>query len=187
MVVASVLSLLDIFGLLGREAVGMYVPLSINHAFNFIVLGLTTRFIIERWGVTKIVVIASSILTIIVTFFFYHQYYLGEKILPVNSLAFARYIMPVLIFLLLFSARNILAKSKLLIIIGRYSLQIYLLHIFAINLFKIVILKFAQPSVLWGMIILVLAVVTSLGLTLIVDKIPALRWILFSIEKKIKN
>ena len=87
--------------------------------------------------------------------------------------------MPILAFLLLFGLREVLSKSKLLKIIGKYSLQIYLLHVYVVNALVAFVLHFLPESVWIGVAVYILTMVISIALSMVIAKMPILNKVLF--------
>ena len=100
--------------------VSTYVPFAISQAFYFIIFGLMARWLVEKHWPNKFVI---PIVILLIGLFTWIDW--KPIILPHFSLyAVMRMLMPVLVFILLYVIRNLLSKSKLLKLIGKYSLQI---------------------------------------------------------------
>jgi peptidoglycan/LPS O-acetylase OafA/YrhL len=179
--ISIVLWVLAIFKVIPKLTVGMYVPFAISQAFYFIILGLSSRYIIEKQWPKKIlmliVVLLIGALTVLL-------YYSGEiHTIIINLYTTIRLVMPILMFLFLYGIRDLLAKSQILKYIGTYSLQIYLVHVFVINALLVLFTHFTEQSIVFGIVIYVLALGISCGLALVMVKVPFINKVLFSTKK----
>ncbi len=174
--ISIVLWVLAIFKIIPKYTVGMYVPFAISQAFYFIILGLSARYIIEKQWPRKIlmlfVVLLIGVLTVLL-------YYRSEIHTIINLYTTIRLVMPILMFLFLYGIRDLLAKSRILKYIGTYSLQIYLVHVFVINALVTLFTHFTKPSICLGVIIYVLTLGISLGLSIVLVKVPFIKKIVF--------
>lgn len=155
-----------------------YVPFAISQAFYFIIFGLMTRWLIEKQWHNKYVI---PIVILLIGLFTWIDW--KPIILPNISLyAIMRLLMPVLVFMILYVIRNLLSKSKLLKVIGTYSLQIYLIHVFIINALNVLFLHFTEESVVMGVVIYVLTIIISIVLAIVMVKVPIINKVLFPKE-----
>lgn len=155
-----------------------YVPFAISQAFYFIIFGLMARWLIEKHWPNKYVIPIVLLLMVIFTWIDWKPI-----ILPRFSLyAIMRMLMPVLAFMIFYGIRNLLSKSKVLKLIGTYSLQIYLIHVFIINALNVLFLHFTKESVGLGVLIYVLTIIISIILAMIMVKVPIINKILFPKE-----
>lgn len=176
-IVSIVLWGLAIAKVASRYTVGMYVPFAISQAFYFILLGLSARWLTERQWPAKWQM--PVVLSLIAAFTALLYYAMNHSVLKVNVYAILCLIMPVLVFLFLYGIRHPLGKSKLLKFIGLYSLQVYLVHVYVINILQVVLLRFLPQSIWFGVLIYALALAISLGLALITVKVPIINKVLF--------
>lgn len=162
------------------KVAGTYVPFAISQGFYFIIFGLMARWLVEkRWPNKYKYVIPVVLLMIVVLTLIDWK----PIILPSFRLyAVMRMLMPVLVFMVLYEFRNLLSKSKLLKLIGTYSLQIYLIHVFIINALSVLFLHFTKESVGWGVVIYVLTIFVSILLAMVMVKVPIINKILFPKE-----
>ena len=63
--------------------------------------------------------------------------------------------------------------------IGIYSLQIYLVQVFVVNALSVLFLHFTDESIGLGVVIYVLTLLISVGLSLLMVKVPIINKILF--------
>lgn len=177
--ISIVLWLLTIFKVISQSKVGMYVPFAISQAFYFIVLGLVSRHIVEKkrpiYYRLPVILILISGLTML-------GYYYNTHLISIWTTL--RLAMPILMFLLLYNICDILIQSKLLMFIGSYSLQIYLVHVFVINAFELFFSRFVKQSIGLGIFIYVLALGFSCGLALVMVKIPFFKTLLFPVDNR---
>jgi peptidoglycan/LPS O-acetylase OafA/YrhL len=178
--ISIVLWVLAIFKVVSQYIVGMYVPFAISQAFYFIILGLVARFIIEKQWPKKILMPIVILLIGALTMLFYYR---GEIHTIISLHTAIRLVMPILIFLFLYGIRDLLAKSRILIFLGTYSLQIYLVHVFVINALVMLFTHFAVQSIGLGFVIYVLALGISCGLALVMVKVPFIKKMIFPNEK----
>ena len=174
---STVLWLLAIFRVLPQNTAGMYVPFSLSQAFYYLLLGLTARWLVEKTAIKKalpwIVVIIVAI-----TSMMYCQRKMDWP--PVISYtAFYRLVLPVLVFLLLYGISGCLSKSRLLSIIGKYSFQVYLVHVYVINILQMIVLRFFPQSIGLGIAIYVLTLAISLGVAIVMVKVTVINKVLF--------
>lgn len=175
--VSTVLWLLAIFRVLSQTKAGMYVPFSLSQAFYYLLLGLAARWLTERISMKKALP-WIVLLIVAVTSMMYCQ--CKMKWPPVISYtAFYRLVLPVLFFLLLYGISGWLSKLGLLRFIGDYSFQVYLVHVYIINILKVVLLRFFSQSVGLGVVIYLLTLAISLGLSVVMVKVPFINKMLF--------
>lgn len=179
-VISLILWVLSIFNIITRYEVGMYVPFAISQAFYFIILGLASRKIVEKQIPTKylmpVVILLIGALTVLL---YYHKEI--HTLFRISTII--RLLMPILMFLFLYGIRNLLAKSKVLKLIGNYSLQIYLVHVFVINTLVVLLTHFMNQSIGLGVVIYVLALGISCGLAWVMMKVPVINKLLFPKSK----
>ncbi len=174
--ISIVLWTLAIFKVVSQYIVGMYVPFALSQAFYFIILGLIARYIVEKQWPTKILMPIVVLLLCAITVLLYYRYVIRTIIDLYTAI---RLVMPILMFLFLYGIRDLLTKSRILKFIGTYSLQIYLVHVFVINMLLVLFTHFAEQSIGLGIVIYVLALAISSGLALIMVKVPFIKKVLF--------
>lgn len=160
-----------------QYTIGMWVPFAISQAFYFIILGLTARWLIKKQFRAKwqmpIVILLIGVCTVLV-------YYCNKLSGPnLNVYTAVCLFMPILAFLFLYGIRTLLSKIKILRFIGMYSLQIYLVHVYVLNTLSMLFLHFTQQSVSLGIVIYLLAVAISIGLAVVMVKVPFINKVLF--------
>ena len=171
--ISVVLWLLCIVRVVEMDKVGLFVPFAISQGFYYLLLGLLSRWLLERYPVKKLMPWALVGIVMLTMLFAVR-----------NSLAFnpfwiIRMIMPILFFILLFAFGDVLSKSKLLHFLGTYSLQIYLIHVIIVNVLNVVFLRFTHASIVVGVIIYLLTIFISSGLSLMLVKLPRINKVLF--------
>lgn len=150
-------------------SVGMYIPFAITHAFFYIIWGLCVRYIIEKGWSSKYQTPVILLLVIILSILLFFRNDI-KSFLSVNMTI--RLIFPIVMFMLLYTIRYFLAKSKVLIFIGTYSLQIYLIHVYIINALTLYSLHFLGRSIFIGVVIYITAITISCCLSKIMCNIP---------------
>jgi fucose 4-O-acetylase-like acetyltransferase len=178
LVISIVLWVLTIFIVLTKSALGKCVPFSLSHGFYFLLLGLISRWVIEKqfpsklyWPFILFLVLVLIVLLYLQSFLQWHpmlDYY------TIMCLA-----MPVLMFLVLYGFRNVLSKSRLLLFLGKYSLQIYIVHVFVLNALDKVFTHLLKPSIGLGIVIYILALAISAGLAVVMVKVPIIKKLMF--------
>lgn len=178
MVLSVTLWLLFAFRVLYRYDLGMYVPFAISQAFYFILYGIVSRWIIEQhFRMTKILPLAVVLLIGLTLVYYLFRKQLASSF--INLYAIVNLIMPILVFIVIYSLRDFLAKSRILKIIGKYSLQIYLLHVFVLNAITMVVLHFTQQSLFMGFVVYIISILATLAMAVLIEKISWLNRILF--------
>lgn len=170
LIISIILWILNIIKIVTADNVGQVVPFAISQGFYYIVMGLASRWLIEKYSVKQLlpwVIPGIVILSIVFAYRFE---------LPFNPYYLVRLIMPVLMFVVLYSISGIISKSKLLLFLGTYSLQIYLIHVFIIN---VLVVLFSHKSISLGICIYLLATAISAGLSYLLVKTPVIKRTLF--------
>lgn len=171
--ISIVLWLLCIVRVAEMDKVGLFVPFAISQGFYYLLMGLLSRWLLEKYSVKKLipwVLIGIIVMTIL---------FAVRKYLAFNPFWIIRMIMPILFFILLFACGNILSKSKLLHFFGTYSLQIYLIHVIIINVLSILFIHYTHDSIAVGVIIYLLTLIICSGLSLVLVKLPLINKVLF--------
>ena len=166
LIISIILWTLNIFKIVTADKVGQMVPFAISQGFYYIVMGLASWWLIEKYSAKLLlpwVIPGIVILSIVFAYRFE---------LPFNPYYLVRLIMPVLMFMVLFSISGIISKSKLLLFIGTYSLQIYLIHVFIIN---VLVVLFSHKSISLGICIYILATAISAWLSYMLLKTPVIK------------
>ena len=174
---SGVLWLLAIFKVLSQSTVGMYVPFSLSQALYYLLLGLVARWLVERFSMKQTLPLTILLMVAVTVMMFCQSTMRWPGVINYTSLY--RLIMPVLMFLMLFGISGCLGKSWLLKFIGRYSLQVYLVHVYVINILEVILLRHFSQSVGLGFVIYILTLAVSLGLALMMVKVPVVNKVLF--------
>lgn len=168
---------LAIFKIVTLSEVGMYIPFAVSQAFYFIIWGLTTRWLIEKLIKNKWQVFVTILMISICSILFYYSNELSW--INFNVYVIVRLFMPILIFVFLYGIRDYLSRSKILKFIGKYSLQIYLVHVYILNMFDLFFSYFIEPNWGWGLVIYVLTLLLSSYLSVTIVRITAINMTLF--------
>ena len=83
-------------------------------------------------------------------------------------------------FMMIYSLRKFFVKSRLLSLVGRYSLQIYLVHLYVYGfLAKVVPHGSELGRIDIGILLFILATIISLVIAVVIMKIPWLKRLVF--------
>ena len=138
------------------------IPLGIGLAVNFFFVGLLTFYINKISSWTKY--IGGGIFVLLSICWWLN--------VPIGYLA---QLMPVTFFLLLLSVLSLIKRTSFIQIIGRYSLSIYLFHMFLIN----VMYRVLPHDIVWGWVTLIVCLIVPLTVSIYINKTNFLRIILF--------
>ena len=140
------------------STLGSYVPFALVPAFRLLPFCLLTRWMAERIKINPmsrcLIALVFALLTLL--------YWLVQGYeIRTGRMAFY-FVMPIAAFLTLFSFKEYLAKSRLLIALGKLSLQIYLYHVIVFNVLLMAVKHFhCPPTMLDGVIVWVITLVIS--------------------------
>lgn len=171
--ISFILWLLCIIRVVEMDTVGLFVPFALSQGFYYLLLGLLSRYLLEKFPAKKMApwaLIGIVMMTIL--------FYMRNK-LEFNPFWIVRMIMPVLVFIFLFTFTDFLSKSRVLHFLGTYSLQIYLIHVIIINVLNSLFLHFMHASIIVGVIVYVLTLIISSGVSLMMVKLPIINKVLF--------
>ena len=151
---------------------GRYVPFALVPAFRLLPVCLITV-----WMVTKIRFNIKGCVWLIGVFALLSFLFCYFSILDITIGRMAFYfVMPICFFLILIAFKDYLSKSRLLVALGRVSLQIYLYHVFVFNVLLVVVKHFhCPPTLLDGFIVLIITFVVSCLMAVVTIKIPFLK------------
>lgn len=172
---------LSLFGVLDMSQIGRYAPFSLSEGFAYLLLGLATRKMLEAFSV-KVLWPCAMAGIVVLSIMYYFCIGIGA-----NLYYFARLLMPLFVFIVLYAIRDFLAKSRFLKFFGRYSLQIYLTHVLVINVLMTGLLHFTKESIPVGILILFLSLAISSGIAVVIDKIAFLKKMLFPLQNHGSN
>ena len=178
LILSIALWILTVFGVLSKSTIGKQVPFSLSNAFYFLLLGLIARLVVEKRFPAKYQCPIVLVLTLAMTILFYLQSTMQwHSIVDLHTIFLL--VMPVLMFLLLQGISDVIKKSRLLIFIGKYSLQIYIVHVFILNALEWGFTHFLKPSIGIGVVIYIMALAISAGLAILMVKVPIINKIMF--------
>lgn len=154
----------------------MYAPFALVNAFRMLPVCLLTVWIAERMRdnmkTRNLVTFVFAFLSLLFWIFWLYDIRWGR-------MAFY-FVMPVAAFLTLLQFKDYLAKSRLLIALGKLSLQIYLYHVIIFNVLLIVVKHFHCPPTLTdGVVVYVITLAISYFGAWLTTKVPLLRKILY--------
>lgn len=158
------------------STLGTYVPFALVPAFRLLPVCLLAVWLAERLEsnfksrcvVTAVFVSLSLVLWLVQT-----------CDIRTGRMAFY-FVMPVAAFLTLLQFRDWLAKSRLLIALGKMSLQIYLYHVIVFNGLLLLVKHFHCPPTLTdGVVVLMVTLAVSCLGAWLTTRIPLLRNLLY--------
>lgn len=143
-----------------------YAPFCMTVAMAMIFPAVILRELFKRMNksVTSLLFFVLMI-AIMVVYPMKNEY--GMLYLTINRLA-----CPILIFSLLLSIRELLEKSNFLIIFGKQSFKIYLIHIFVYNAIYLALDKYAP-----GLYIGLVAYISCFAIAYLISSVPILKYI----------
>ena len=154
-----VLWILAALGITNYHEIGLYVPFALAPGLYHVLTGVLSRKLITHQRSKSNIVFKIIISAFFILFFVYKRYSLPFSIYYLTWL-----LCPIAAMFILYHLRTILKRIKILIMIGRYSFGIYLLHIFIYNgIYRCVV----NNSLLWGLILFVITVIISFVVTVI--------------------
>jgi peptidoglycan/LPS O-acetylase OafA/YrhL len=160
--------------------VSIYAPMGLAQSMKMFLLGIITRQFVDfnKIGST---VILSLVFLGVTSLYFVLIDSLNRRFLDnIFSL-----VLPVVFFMLVLSIKKILSKLKILLLLGKYSLQIYLIHVIIYNCFLGIILhKTHTPDKIIGGIVFMLTLAISLVIGIILTKWKFFNKYIFSKEYK---
>lgn len=180
---SSILWLSYITGLINENSIRELVPFAIIQGGKFCIYGILSRWMINsinivsqnkrRWAIglfwISFILLISLYLLGVFNIIYLPKFYSRLMLL----------IMPVLFTNILYYLVDLI-KSRFLMIIGKYSLQIYLTHIYIYNLLLLGIKTVGIPlSFGTGLIVLIFTILLSLMISYLLVRIGFIRKILF--------
>lgn len=158
------------------STLGTYVPFALVPALRLLpvcllcvwLTGKIDFTIKSRWGLA----IVFTLLSILLWCFYHYDIRPGRMVFY--------FVTPVSAFLLLLSIRDYLAKSRLLVALGKMSLPIYLYHVIVFNGLLIAVKHFhCPPTLIDGMIVLFITLAVSYLGAWLTTRIPFLQKLLY--------
>lgn len=160
--------------------ISQHVPFSILQGFRCFFLGYVTFSIISHVKSAKISVAYISVFVLLSLSFFLSK----VGIINVKQSVFLL-VMPISAFCFLYGIRGILSKSRFLVLLGEHSFGIYLCHVIILNIFTTILSHFGVGiGIVPGLVVFALSLSLSFGLTLLLDRMPKVKGILFPQVKK---
>lgn len=163
------------------STIGSYVPFALVPAFRLLPICLLTVWLAERIKINFIFrCLTVSVFVLLSLVFWCFQTY----DIRTGRMVFY-FVMPVATFLTLFSFKEYLAKSRLLAVLGKMSLQIYLYHVIVFNILLIAVKRLHCPPT-WtdGVTVLFITLAISCIGAWLSIRIPFLQKLLYPYDKK---
>lgn len=165
--------ILIIFILSWRYELFNYSVLALTQGLVFIAFPLIVNFFIQRSTAYHKYIVFALFIIISATFF------LPYKLPIVNKQELYILALTPLAFLCCYHLRHSLALSRTLRLIGKYSLEIYLLQMFVYNIVNAILLRFFNQSIIMGLVSFAVTFSICLVLGIMFNRIPYLRTIMF--------
>lgn len=165
--------ILIIFILSWRYELFNYSVLALTQGLVFIAFPLIVLFFIQRSNVYHKNIAFALFVIVSATFF------LPYKLPIVNKQELYILVLTPLAFLCCYHLRHLLALSGILRLIGKYSLEIYLLQMFVYNIVNAILLRFFNQSIILGLVSFAVTISICLVLGIMFNRIPYLRTIMF--------
>lgn len=162
-------------GMGGSHSLGMWCPFALIQGLFFSMAGIAGRFILEQirsedGTISK----CYCLLFLIIPLYVYFR-----RFLPYGFHYLTWSCCPILAFLCLYSIKDYLTKCHLFLLVGKYSLQIYLLHTIVFNILLLIV---KQQNIITGIISYFATLVfTAIGIWF-ADRFPPLRWTIFPLD-----
>ncbi|MCQ2113712.1 MAG: hypothetical protein MJY52_01460 [Bacteroidaceae bacterium] len=153
------------------------VPFSLMQGIKYLVIALIVRFFLEHFTIRQGLIVSLSLVLLLTVWFI-----LDEKVPDIEKytqVTARMWLMPIAVFPLLYYSRKFFMKSKLLIFLGRYSLYIYLFHVFVYNIVNPLALCCFQRSYVMGCITFLITLSISVLLSYSISRIAWLKKIFF--------
>lgn len=133
--ISMLLWILSIFSFVEINTLTNYTPFSFLKALCFFLFCLVSLFLIKRYNiqtekVKKIYRFLFAFIFVLLSIILYLN--TNYKIIAISRLL--RFLMPISFFVFIYSIIEYIPKSKWLINLGKYSLQIYLYHVIIYNI-----------------------------------------------------
>ena len=137
------------------------IPFAIVQGFYYFTFGFITKLLLDK--IPKIQYL-SSIIFLTFSLLFWE-----------NRITEAPYVLPITGFLLIYSIRKYISQLSIIILIGKYSLPIYLVHVIVYNILEVVLPK----TILFGVLIFLLTLLFSMIIAYALIEIKFLQKIIF--------
>ena len=171
---SAILWILSAVGWTNFHAAGIYCPLAVMQGLFFCTSGILVRTVLSSLPVSKGTKIAAIPFFILGVSFVYFRRYL-----PASCVWLTWIIVPTITFLVFYQWKDVWMKSRLLKFFGKYSLQIYLLHIF---IFYGISRAIPQTGMFGAVLSFPLTLALCAGVIVVIAKMKFVRWMIFSIK-----
>ncbi len=168
---SAVLWIFSAVGWTNFHAAGIYCPLALMQGLFFCTSGILVRTVLSSLPVSKGTKIAASPFFILGFSFVYFRRYL-----PASCVWLTWIIVPMIAFFAFYQWKEVWIKSRLLKFLGKYSLQIYLLHIF---IFYGILQAIPQRGILVAILSLLLTLMLCVAAIVVINKTKFIRKIIF--------
>ena len=161
-----------------RFVVGNYTPLGLSQSLYALPIALVSAALCVKFAAREISKAVRVSLALAFSLIVAAHYYRTMWPAPLARLLW--FFMPVSASVFLFACRDWLARSRWLIVLGVYSLPIYLVHVIVYNVLARGLQRLhagRHPVWAWGIFLLTLAI--SLGISMVLKKVRRLNGWLF--------
>ncbi len=153
------------------------VPFSLMQGIKYLVIALIVRFFLEHFTICQGLIASLSFMLLLTVWFI-----LDEKVPDIEKytqVTIRMWLMPITVFPLLYYLKHLWIKSRILLFVGKYSLFIYVFHVFVYNIINPLALFVFEQSYLLGFLTFILTLILSCYCSYLLDKTIYLKKILF--------
>ena len=168
----------NIFEVFGYIDIWDTIPFSLVQGLKYLMIALVVRYMIECMN-RKVVLTICTVLLIVLTAVFVMDEGKDEMEVLTHK-RIEEWLMPMAVFPLLYHVRDVWAKSRLLMIIGRYSLYIYLTHIIVFNVVNNLLLHVCERSYWLGGVSLIITMGICIGIAWVIERSKWIKLIVFA-------
>ena len=143
-----------------------YVPFAIIQGLQFIIFCAISDTLLRNFGNNKWLYLIALIVFINIVLVYFCQW--RDHLIDIYQLL--ALIMPVIAMLLIYKAKAYLAKSRLLSIVGQYSLYIYLTHVIVLNLLNQILLRLIGNPIILGCTVYFTTLVITLTISIYLSR-----------------
>lgn len=166
------------------STIGIYVPFALVPAFRLLPICLLTVWVAER---IKMMAVWRSVVVVLFVMMSLLFWWVQNDDIRFGRMLFY-FVMPMLAFLTLLAVRDRLAKSRLMIALGKMSMQIYLYHVIVFNVLLLVVKRFhCPPTIADGIVVLLVTLIVSYGLALLTTRVRWIKRMLYPEVQKTTN
>lgn len=144
-----------------ENSIFQIIPFAVIPGLYYFTFGFLTKLLLDK--ISYIQYVAAGIFLIASILYWYNQ---------INDIL---YIFPITGFLLIYSIKKLLSKFSIIIIIGKYSLPLYLIHIIVYNFFE----RLLPNEILFGLLNFLLTLTISMIIAYLMVRIEFIQKLVF--------